>query len=91
MTITKKNPQKYNRSWQIFIFHRHYLSSRATEVNNISQIWPKLIIQTQNVAHVVIFLDRVTTGYPGLIKIHAGHFSADPFWLYEFVRLRMKG
>ena len=48
-------------------------------------------MQTQNVAHVVLFLDRVTTGYPGLMQMHADHFSADPFRLDEFVRLRPKG
>ena len=90
-TITEKNPQKYNRSWKIFVFRRHYLSSRAAEVDKISKIWPKLIIQTQNVAHVVLFLDRVTSGYPGLMQMHADHFSADPFWSNEFVRLRTKG
>ena len=79
-TITKKNPQKYNWSWKIFAFRRHYLSSRATEVNKMSKIWPKLIIQTKNVAHVVLFLDLVTTGYPGLMQMHADHSSADPFW-----------
>ena len=55
------------------------------------KIWPKLIIQTQNVTHVVLFLDRVTSGYPGLMQMHADHFSADPFWSNEFVRLRTKG
>jgi len=59
--------------------------------NEMSKIWPKLIIQTQNVAHVVLFLDRVTTGYPGLMQMHADHFSADHIWSYEFVRLRTKG
>ena len=70
--ITAKNPQKYNQSWKIFVFRRHYLSSRAAEVNKMSKIWPKLIIQTQNVAHLV------TTGYPGLMQMPAGHLSADP-------------
>ena len=91
MTITEKNPQKYNWSWKIFVFRRHYLSSRAAEVNRISKIWPKLIMQTENVAHVVLFLDQVTTGYPGLMQMHADHFSADPFQLHEFVQLRTKG
>ena len=36
-------------------------------------------------------LDRVTTGYPRLMQMHTDHFSADPFWSYEFVRLRTKG
>ena len=36
-------------------------------------------MQTQNVAHVVLFLDRVTTGYPGLMQMHADHFPADPY------------
>ena len=91
MTITTKNPQKYNRSWKICVFRRHYLSSRAAEVDKISKIWPQLIIQTQNVAHVVLFLDQVTTGYPRLMQMYADHFSADPFRSYEFVRLRTKG
>ena len=30
-------------------------------------------------------LDRVTTGYPRLMQMHADHFSADPFRSYEFV------
>ena len=47
-------------------------------------------MQTENVAHVVLFFDRVTTGYPGLMQMHADHFSADPFPLHEFVRLRTK-
>ena len=47
-------------------------------------------MQTENVAHVVLFLDRVTTGYPGLMQMHADHFSADPFPLHEFIRLRTK-
>ena len=90
-TITDKNPQKYNQSWKIFVFCRHFLSSSVAEVNKISKIWPKLIIQTQNVTHVVLFLDRVTRGYPGLMQMHADHFSADPFWSNELVRLRTKG
>ena len=77
--LPRKIP-KNNWSWKIFIFHRHYLSSRAAEVNKMSKIWPKLIIQTQNVAHVVLFLDLVTTGNPGLMQMHADHFSADSFW-----------
>ena len=89
--ITAKNPQKYNQSWKIFVFRRHYLSSRAAEVDKISKIWPKLIIQEQNVAHVVLFPDQVTTGYPRLIQMYADHFSADPLRSYEFVWLRTKG
>ena len=44
----RKIPQKYNRSWKIFVFRRHYLSSRVTEVAKISEIWPKSIIETAN-------------------------------------------
>ena len=32
-TIPEKNPQKYNRSWKIFVFRRQYLSSRAAGVH----------------------------------------------------------
>ena len=88
---TRPLPRKYNRSWKIFVFRRHYLSSRAAEVDKISKIWPKLIIQKQNVAHVVLFLDQVTTGYPRLMQMYADHISADPFRSYKFVRLRTKG
>ena len=80
-----KNPHKNNRSWKIVVFRRHYLSSRAAEVDKISKIWPQLLVPTQNVAHVVLFLDQFTTGYPRLVQMYADHFS------YEFLRLRTKG
>ena len=38
---TRPLPRKYNRSWKIFVFRRHYLSSRAAEVDKISKIWPQ--------------------------------------------------
>ena len=49
MTIPwKKYPKKYDRSWKIFLFHGHFLSSFAAEVDKISKYWPKLNIQTAN-------------------------------------------
>ena len=42
------------------------------------------------VAHVVLFLDRVTTGHPRLMEMPADHFSGDPFPIL-FVRLPVKG
>ena len=35
-------------SWKIFLFHGHFLSSFAAEVDKISKYWPKLNIQTAN-------------------------------------------
>ena len=73
------------------------ITEAERSLSSVAIIWVHVPLRSikcwkfDTVAHVVLFLDQVTTGYPGLMQMHADHFSADLFWLYEFVRLRTKG
>ena len=83
MTIPwKKYPKKYDQSWKIFLFHGHFLSSFAAEVDKISKYWPKLNIQTANkfiVVHVALFLKQISTGHRRLLQVHTGQFYSRLF------------
>ena len=49
---------------------------KSMKYRKFDQNWSNKL---QIVTHVVLFLDRVTTGHPRLMEMPADHFSADPF------------
>lgn len=82
MTIPwKKYPKKYDRSWKIFLFHGHFLSSFPAEVDKISKYWPKLNIQTANCCPCCSLSYKCTLA----------NFTADSFRLDKFFWLPVKG
>ena len=61
---------------------------KSIKYRKIDQNWSN---KQQVVAHVVLFLDRVTTGHPRLMEMPTDHFSADPFPIGGFAQLLVKG
>ena len=84
-TLWKKRPFRRTISKNITKAERPSCSIAITKVRvllksikyrKIDQNWSN---KQQVVAHVVLFLDRVTTGHPRLMEMPADHFSADLF------------